>query len=354
MTTRGTNSRRGLAPLEFVLWLPILLFVAALMVNFGTMAAWRVRGEITSRDAVWRVRWPRTGLTEPRPETKVWPAGAKMNVVADAPITNIDIPQIQHPVVRGPLPNDFVVQATLDPGRRGALKGESSIVRRYPFLGKLGKFESGDIENSLFDRKWQVSEMGIRSNRSRRIPHIYELPTTDPLLPDAFLAAVEALFEMANFEALTVLYPDEKLRELLGYRVDFHPRVNSRYQRTDPKEVRELAVKPLVDRLDSQRRVILGQISQLPRRMTSTFLSAYQREISSMEAQIDALQLQLDSGTALTSQQLGTIQGQIQSLQSQIDILKPKVKQLEAYRNQLPKIEANLKQKYLDYLNSGI
>jgi hypothetical protein len=354
VTSRRTTSRRGLAPLEFVLWLPILLFVAALMVNFGTMAAWRVRGEVASRDAVWRVRWPRTGLTEPRPEQKVWPAGAKMNVVADDPITNIDIPQIQHPVVRGPLPNDFVVQPTLDPDRNGALKGESSIVRRYPFFGKLGKFESGNIENSLFDRKWRIPEMGIRSNRSRRIPHIYELPTTDSSLPNAFLAAVESLFAMVNFEALTVLYPDEELRQLLGYRVDFHPRVNSRYQRTDPKEVRELAVKPLVDRLDSRGRVRLGQISRLPRRMTSTFLSAYQRAISSMEAQIDALQQQLDSGTTLTSQQRKAMQEQIQSLQSEIDILKPKVEQLEAYRDQLPKIESDLKQRYLDYLNSGI
>ncbi|MBI2480878.1 MAG: pilus assembly protein [Planctomycetia bacterium] len=57
--TTSPRRRRGLAPLEFVLWLPVLLFVMALMVNYGTIATWRVRSEIVSQHAAWRTRWPR-------------------------------------------------------------------------------------------------------------------------------------------------------------------------------------------------------------------------------------------------------------------------------------------------------
>ena len=103
------RKRRGLAPVELVLWLPILLFVAALMVNFGTSATWRLRGKVVARDAAWRVRWPRTGANEPRPEDWVWPKPARMEVREGAPITQLENPMTQHPVVRGPLPNDFVV-----------------------------------------------------------------------------------------------------------------------------------------------------------------------------------------------------------------------------------------------------
>lgn len=343
--------RKGLAPLEFVLWLPVLLFVTALMVNFGTMAAWRVRGEIVSRDAVWRSRWPRSGATEPRPEKRVWPKEATMELSKDSPFGSIDIPAIQHPVVRGPLPNGFVVRPTLDPKRNGTLKGTSSIVRDYPMLPKLGQFESGKIENSLFDRKRQVSEMQIRSNRSRRIPHIYQLPQTDQSLPLAFINAVKGLFAMANFEALNVLYWDDELLRLLGRRVDFHPRVNSRYQRTDPAEVRELAVKPLVDHLNSRGKVVLGQISRLPRQMTSTFLNAYRQEVSRIEEQIRRLRELLEDPSITTKQRM-EIEKQIRSLEAQIAVYTPKIEQLKAYQSRLPEIEAKLKDKFLDYLSS--
>ena len=60
MPRRSPRTRTGLAPLELVLTLPILVFVAALIFNLGVIAMWRVRGEVNSREAVWRARWPRT------------------------------------------------------------------------------------------------------------------------------------------------------------------------------------------------------------------------------------------------------------------------------------------------------
>ena len=47
------GNRRGLSMLELALSLPILLFVMALIVNYGTLAAWKVRDLSVARLAVW-------------------------------------------------------------------------------------------------------------------------------------------------------------------------------------------------------------------------------------------------------------------------------------------------------------
>ena len=108
---RHREARRGLAPLELVLWIPVLLMTAALMVIFGTSAAWRIRGEVASRDAVWRVLTPRTGDNEHRPDTHTWPhEDATYDFQYSASqLSSIDLPQLQHEVVRGPLPNGWEV-----------------------------------------------------------------------------------------------------------------------------------------------------------------------------------------------------------------------------------------------------
>ena len=41
--------------------LPMLLFVLALMINYGAMSVWKVREHTAARLAVWETRWPRTG-----------------------------------------------------------------------------------------------------------------------------------------------------------------------------------------------------------------------------------------------------------------------------------------------------
>src|SRR4029450_857884 len=53
--------RRGLAPPEMVLAIPILLFVVGLTVIFGVVTCWKVRGQLACRDAVWSTRNPRWG-----------------------------------------------------------------------------------------------------------------------------------------------------------------------------------------------------------------------------------------------------------------------------------------------------
>lgn len=312
--------RGGLAPLELVLWLPVLLMVMALMVNIGTSGAWRVRGEIVARDAIWRTRWDRTGANEPRPIARVWPANATINVRGAAGIQQLDDPAVNEPVVRGPQLDNFGVRPIFDP-KQGAVVGTASIERRFPLLPKLGAFRSGEIQHPLLTETWQVAEMGIPANVYRRIKVLYDLPQTDQNLPDAFVNAVQKVFQLPHASGLRVLDQDDEIYQYLGGYVDFHPFMRRCCER-DPDEVYDLIVAHpsdhQVDILDDDDKVLLGQISMLPRRLTNFFLSMYRSQLTAL------------------NQQNPPPQGQINSIQEKID-------QLEAFQRRLPGMESKLR-----------
>lgn len=326
--SKTRSHRRGLAPLEMVLFLPILLFVAALMVNLGTMTVWRLRGEIVSRDAAWRTRWPRSGGEEPRPVRRVWPDDADMAVVAEEDVDQIEKlndPAINHAVARGPLPNDFIVNDHLKPDR-GAHRGSSEINRRFPLLPRLGRYESGDIEHLLLDKRWSVTELGIPANVYRRTLTLYEMPKTDPGLPEAFLNAVMDLLDMPLYAALYVLDRDPDVSR------DFHPRINRNMVSTSVSEVRETEVERLIDTLDEVRdEVRLGEISRLPRTMTNAYLSAYNARLQSLQDIVS----DPESTPAERS-----------AAQAEIPIIEEYIAQLEMYRGRLREIEESLEDRF--------
>ena len=318
--------------MEFVLWLPILLFVTALMVNYGTLATWRVRGEVVSRHAAWRARWPRSGNSEGAPR-EYWPRDAEMDIEPAAPMLLLDDPAIQHPVVRGPIPNDFIVNPVLDPDHRGAYQGVSEVNREYPLLPRLGDYRSGDIETPLLDRKWQAAAMGI-PNRYRRIKVLYQLPKTDPSLPRAFANAVNGVLRIPHFHALAVLdrYPDV-LRYTGSYH-DFHPLVDASKCELDRDVVRNEELlrlgerQGLVDRRGADG-IELGDISRLPRGMTGFFLRMYR-------AALRRLQDELAGPPPPSPRRRAEIQAEIAELQR-------KIGQLEAYQGRIPAIEDSLR-----------
>jgi hypothetical protein len=337
---RGSRARRrGLAPLELVLWLPVLLFVVALIVNYATMATWRLRGEIVSHDAAFRARWGRAGDSEGRLLGE-WPRDATIGVAPDPPIQQLDDPFIQHPVVRGPLPNGFVVRPILDPDLEGAYRGVSSVARDFPLMPRLGDYVSGEISGSILDRRWTNSEMGI-PNVFRRILVLYQLPKTDPQYPRAFRNSFEALLNIRHFEALVVLDRDADIRRFTGRYHDFHPTVG-RMCELDREVVRDRQVNRLVDTRDAQRRIILGQISRLPRTMTQYFLRMYRAALRWMQNRIRQLQAELQGPPPPSAQRRAEILREIADLQAEIARIRPKIGQLEAYEIRLPQIEAGL------------
>jgi len=336
----GSRRRRGLAPLEFVLWLPVLLFVMALMVNYGTMATWRVRSEIVSRHAMWRTRWPRNGETEAPPTRPYWPNDAVMTTEPDSTPDLLDIPEIDHPVVRGPLPNGFVVRPILDP-TQGARKGVSEVNRQYPLLPRIGSFESGDVETPLIDGQWSSAAMHI-PNVYRRTLVLYELPRTDPSLPQAFSQAVKRVLSIPHYPALAVLDRDADILKYTGRYVDFHPRVG-RMCELDPQVVYDRQVERLVDIRAADGDIRLGEVSRLPRTMTNYFLGMYRAAVQRMRDRIQQLQDELNGTPPPTSQRRADILAEIAALQAEIAIILPKIAQLEAYQARLPQIEDELR-----------
>jgi hypothetical protein len=331
-----------LAPIELVLWLPVLLFVLALLINYGTTATWRIRGEIVARDAAFRARWGRTGGNEGRLVGQ-WPASATIGTAADPPVTQIDDPFLQHPVTRGPLPNGFQVRPVLDPDAIGAYRGIAEVERGLPLLSRIGRYESGEIADSLLDRKWTNSEMRI-PNVQRRIPVLYVLPKTDPELPQAFRQAISDVLAIPHFTALNVLDRDEDMRLITGRYPDFHPRIRPMCE-LDRELVRTQQVERLIDTRDSLRRIRFGEISLLPRTMTEFFLRTYRDYVARMEQRIQDLQAELAGPPPPTPQRAAQIQQEIAALQAEIDRIRPKIEQLEAYEARLPEIEDGLRQR---------
>ena len=343
---RKRKRRRGLAPLEFVLWLPVLLFVMALMVNYGTMATWRVRSEVISRHAAWRTRWPRPAGDEGAPDRPFWPDDAAMTTAADNGFDILDVPAIDHAVVRGPIPNDFVVRQVLNP-TRGAYKGVSQVQRELPLLPRLGDYNSGDVDTPLIDHKWQVATM--RNVEGHSIPNVYRrtkvlyvLPQTDPGLPQAFSSAVKSVLGIPHYNALAILDRDADFIYFRGSAPDFHPRVG-RGCEIDPEIVREDHVIPLIDVRGDDGEVELHQISLLPRTMTNAFLSLYRWVKQTREQWIEDAQEELNGTPPPPPDRVQELQALIAQWQSEIDYVTPKIEQLEEYEARLPQIEQALK-----------
>jgi hypothetical protein len=208
---RGYRRPRGLSTLEMVLCTPLLLSVMALMLNFGTVAAWKVRALTVARNALWATRWPR-GMSD-LPPAQDWPRSANSGAGGDSAITELDDGRLDLPVVRGPLPYG----AAIDPDMydlmtlsHGARRGSASLQREFPLLAALGPYRLS-AACSLLDNDWRYQRMpweghwywGGGHNETRRIPVIYDLGilTAETDLVESlyqYPAFVQAFYAMAN------------------------------------------------------------------------------------------------------------------------------------------------------------
>jgi hypothetical protein len=210
----GTTKRRGLATLEMVLALPMLLFVMALMINFGAAAGWKVRTLCVARNSLWGNRSPRTTSNSQRPA--YWPLNGAIGFDHLASQSDLDGPQ---PAMLGPgglvvPPKSDILNPTL-----GMMEGRAGLVQRYPLLQKLGRYSlTGQTE--LLDNTWEFQRMGLSSNTALRIPTIYSLPPA----PNQEVYAVEyKQAALAILAMLTTLAPaiGEPALRVLDREVDF-------------------------------------------------------------------------------------------------------------------------------------
>ena len=189
--TIPSTRRRGVSMLELVLALPILLFIMALIVDYGVVSAWKVRELTMARLALWQSRFPRTHSTDPIPS--YWPtdhASTSSSVIGGIP--ELDDPSIHQPVVRGPTIDGVTVNADLLDPTLSLHEGTATITRDFPLLRHIGPYtlSSDDV---FLDNTWQFPQTRLGSNLSERIPVIYQLPLAPGLSAVYIQAAIASL-----------------------------------------------------------------------------------------------------------------------------------------------------------------
>lgn len=317
--------RRGLAPLELVLALPILLFTMALIINHGTVAAWKVRALVTARHAAWASRWPRDASLTPR--AAYWPSQGTSVGVTPSDIPALDDPRIDRPVVRGPLPNLEVHSDLLEP-IHGLSEGTSSLTRNFPLLGRIGPYHL-NAHASILDNHWQFQRTdwpeqgkGLPANIWRRIPVIYLLPKADRSVSGAYYQAVMTALQAPYREALAPLDDDPEYRRITamldpsgqGWAPNFTVSRRLAFHCTLDSTVHQGAVENLRNRVQGgTERDDNGNVRRvigLPEEMTRSILGAYNQAIA-------GLQSQLNSTPPPSPQEAARIQQMISDLQNE-------------------------------------
>ena len=320
----GANARlrRGLAMLELTLALPILLFIMALIINYGTIAAWKVREHSVARLAVWETRWPRSGSTDPRPG--YWPASASMESSDQGTVAAMDDGRVDLPVARGPLPAATVNSNLLDP-TSGLREGSATLTRKYPLLGKMGSYTI-TAQTWLIDNKWQYQRMGMGSNVQLRIPVLYALAEAPASMVNSYVQSVLAISQGPLRAALAPLDNDPDFiyyGTLFGWggAPDFHPRIQGMC--TTDRALTDRAVQQLIDRIQGNP-AHRPRIPNLAEQMARAFLGLYGRALGAFEAILK------QTKPPAPPQWVSLARSQIPGLKSEIQVLQQFLQSIQA------------------------
>lgn len=312
------HHRRGLSTLELVLALPFLLAVMALMVNFGTVACWKVRALTVARQRLGEGRAGRTDGANPMPAW--WPGSV---VAGGGRVETLDDPRVNLPVARGPMPPGAEVNRDLLDPTRGLRTASSELERSFPMLRSLGGYHLAATSASL-DGKWAYYPyMDLWYYSERRSPFIYTFEKTPPELGQAYVHAVVAIITAPFRSALRPLDKDDEFlyfNALFGWGTeapDFHPALN-RFCETDD-EVADLRVQDLIDRIQGRRERdeegnVTRWVPDVAERMTDAYIRLYKRAID----EINDLQ---NRDPPLPPDQMAALLAQVPELQQKIDIL---------------------------------
>lgn len=273
--------RRGLAPLELTLTLPLLLMVMALMVILGAAGAWKLRTLANSRQAILRAIYPRTTDNDPHPPNW-WPAATVMQYHANVPSPFPFDPYAEHRVVRGPTIADprsgnslSVRTGTLDM-TAGMHSGRASVDHDPAMWPRLGVRNAFSRETVMFaGQTWQYGNMGIPTNGTRRILYTYdyEMSRYNPGAAAMVNLAAATLLANPSRPQLEVLDQDAELRAWYGRNIDFHPQPPAACT-NDPSVLRTQVLRPLLQRIDD-----------VPRTMAETFLRMYREQLDALDNQ---------------------------------------------------------------------
>ena len=302
--------------------LPILLLVMALMLNYGTVASWKVRALTVARHSAWADRWPRRASLSPRPD--YWPEQGTTNGAGSAGnIAELADFRVDKPVARGPLPYGTTVHSELLNPERGLVRGSASLARDFPLLRKLGQYHL-NAQDYLLDDTWEFQRMGLPSNTWRRISTIYALAKADPAFAAAFSQAVDVILHASYRPDLRPLDDDEEFEYYTSTYLGRASTPNFGASRrlgslcdTD-RTAEQRQVDDLVDRI--QGRVDRDAQGQVIRRVPGLAEDMAQRYVNFYTRMIQLLQNLLNANPPPAN--AGQIQAEISTLQSELQIVQ--------------------------------
>ncbi len=279
-------SRYGLATLELVLAVPLLMMIMALMINYSTAACWKVRTSVMARHAVWASRAGHLGDSIPQPTW--WPASGVVSSDTPGLVSNLDDPRLRKRVVRGPLSSGTVVNEDLFNPSKGLHTSKATLARSFPMLGKLGTYHL-QANSALLDGVWTYTQMGMTSNEERRIPILYTLAKASDNFSRAYIQAVQTILHSTVLQLLKPLDEDDEFTAygmLLGWSdipPDFHPQLNGFCQLD--REMADDRVLDLVNRIQGkidrdENGNITQRIPDVAETMTTAFIHLYEQTIA--------------------------------------------------------------------------
>ncbi len=159
--------RAGLAPLELVLVLPLMMMVAGLLLFVANATVWKLRSHGAARETVFQQFHPRTGEASPPPPDWVR-FDVTTSVLAGPPVWSFD-PFQSHVLFRGPTWRTQPIDATLFDGAPGIWIGRSrSEIKSglWPQMRVVYRYQR-DVA-VLASHQWQYDAMGLVHHGDRR------------------------------------------------------------------------------------------------------------------------------------------------------------------------------------------
>ena len=302
--------------LELVLALPILMFVTALIINFGTAACWKARADMTARHMIWASRHlddPDLWVGPPQ-VPNYWRGGRASAEKANDILSDLDDARLQHPVVRGPSFPDFnvtVKRDLLNPAA-GFSFGLADRDLKYPLLARAMKRELTQDKDALMKLGWEFwsDTMNLGDNIAPRTPLLYRFYQSpgNPVeqLKAAYLRIAGAIWDLLLTGVLNPLDRDEEWLMYVGYSPDFHPGL---YLGCTSNES---YIQRRVDSFSGNN----GSVHRLPKRMTRAFIALYRYAAYNLQAQLSADPPPAPDVQAQIREQIAQLQAKINTLQA--------------------------------------
>ena len=296
-SARTRPRRAGLAPLELVISLPLLLTVMALIVNFAHAATWKIRSATNARLAMWRHR-PMWGADNDPNPVNYWPQGASLGVSGGSRVSQVDPVWNQSDIAQGWIKGPVFVAGNGYLGIRdnrvnemseGISIGNANVSLRYPFIPAMGVMGMR-AQHTVLDSVWQFHTMGYGWNGARRAKGWWQVEDSADWSSEKrdFLDADSRMVNNPQRDLMTPLDRDVDLMAFFGAdtpRSDFYT-VAPRYCIDDPMQVRRMISEPGAF-LDRIRGVKARGARGVNERMARSYREMYEAELATLEAQAD-------------------------------------------------------------------